>query len=279
MLRYWRSLTPLLLAALLVTACTKLPLHEHGDTPTDGQLKIQALTELAQAVAELEAMRPGLVSGIENLGDKDEKTLLHVRFEEALLTELTRRGLFAGSDAGERNGTPPKSDDPVDDVTGGATGGNVGADEAQGRYDNLPPGEREERERQDRERQDREGGTRPPAGGGTTDQVVQSGSLSYRLIECRVLYYKSGNSVRRQAVARVHLRLPSATGDGYAWVGELEASSEDYVRVAVAESLLDTRYPEIGPTPPEADKAPILEPIIVTVVTVGLILLFSFTSQ
>lgn len=260
MLHPRRMLIPALLIGLLLTACTDLPINEYGDTPTDGQLKVQALADVAEQVAKLDVMRLGLVEGVEDLGSDDDHTLLHDRFEEALITELSRRGYFAGSSPGGGSyGSPASGDDD-----GGKTEAEMEIEEAR------------------REREEIESGNTPspsPSGNGTAGGSVSGGSLSYRLIECRVVYYKSGSSVQRNAVARAHVRIPSPGGEGYAWVGEIQGGVEDYVKVSAAEELIDTRYPDIGPERPEEEETPILEPIIVTAVTVGLILLFSFTSQ
>jgi hypothetical protein len=225
MKRHARRLLPLIvpavLAGCLLAGCTDLPINEYGDTPTDAGLKIMALERAAEEIAELDVLRPGMISQIEDLAAGDEHTLLHDRFEEALVSELTRRGLYAGSLGGAGNG------------------------------DEKPP---------------------PESEGG-------SGSLSYRLVECRVIYNKSGSNVQRRAVAVVHARLADAGGRGYLWADEVTGESEDFIKVAAAEDLIDTRYPDIGPQPPEEEETPVLEPIIATAVTVGLILLFSFNSQ
>src|SRR4030042_487370 len=83
---------------LLALACTNLPLNVHGDTPTDGQLKILALTDVVEALARRPEMMPGLILGISDVSTGD-RTALHERLEEELISVLTRRCYFVGAAA------------------------------------------------------------------------------------------------------------------------------------------------------------------------------------
>ncbi len=256
------------LMLVLIGACTDLPINVHGDTPTDGLLKILALTDVVDTLARRPEMLPGLIQEINDVSSGD-KTALHERLEEELISVLTRRGYFVGA---------------VTTPSGGGEESEV--DEAL----------REAREEKERVMSDEGGadGNAPdaqnpssspstPTSSSSTEgfapSAAKAGTLDYRLVECRVIYTRAGSGVRRRAVAEVHFRLPSSTGDGYAWVGNITGIAEDVVSTSAAEELIDTRYADIGPQPPEVEETPILEPIIVTAVTVGLIVLFSFTSQ
>ncbi len=252
---------------LLALACTDLPINVHGDTPTDGQLKIMALADVVQNLARRPEMVPGLIQGISDVS-KEDKTALHDRLEEELISVLTRRGFFVGAVAAPEGERESATDEAVreareekEKVISGddsGTGGNIPEDP--GPVESPPV-------------------SSPPRSEGPTYTVAKPGTLEYRLIECRVIYTRAGSGVKRQAVALVHFRIPSPSGEGYAWAGDINGSAEDVVSTTAAEELIDTRYADIGPTPPEEEETPILEPIIVTAVTVGLIVLFSFTSQ
>ncbi len=249
---------------LLALACTDLPLNVHGDTPTDGQLKILALTDVVESLARRPEMVPGLIQGISDVS-KEDKTALHDRLEEELISVLTRRGYFVGAatapeEKSETDEALREAHEEKEKVISGETGteGNI-------------PGDPEPVESTPL--------SSPSRGEGPTHTVAKPGTLEYRLIECRVIYTRAGSGVKRQAVAVVHFRIPSPSGEGYAWAGDITGSAEDVVSTTAAEELIDTRYADIGPTPPVVEETPILEPIIVTAVTVGLIVLFSFTSQ
>jgi hypothetical protein len=250
---------------LLALACTDLPINVHGDTPTDGQLKIMALADVVQNLARRPEMVLGLIQGISDVS-KEDKTALHDRLEEELISVLTRRGFFVGAvaepegvsatDEALREAREEKEKVMTGDDSG--TGGNMPGDPEPVESTPLSSPTRSE---------------------GPTHTVAKPGTLEYRLIECRVIYTRAGSGVKRQAVALVHFRIPSPSGEGYAWAGDITGSAEDVVSTTAAEELIDTRYADIGPTPPVEEETPILEPIIVTAVTVGLIVLFSFTSQ
>lgn len=249
---------------LLALACTDLPLNVHGDTPTDGQLKILALTDVVESLARRPEMVPGLIQGISDVS-KEDKTALHDRLEEELISVLTRRGYFVGAAAApeekrETDEALREAHEEKEKVISGESGteGNI-------------PGDPEPEESTPL--------SSPSRSEGPTHTVAKPGTLEYRLIECRVIYTRAGSGVKRQAVAVVHFRIPSPSGEGYAWAGDITGSAEDVVSTTAAEELIDTRYADIGPTPPVVEETPILEPIIVTAVTVGLIVLFSFTSQ
>jgi hypothetical protein len=253
---------------LLALACTDLPINVHGDTPTDGQLKIMALDDVVETLARRPEMIPGLIQGISDvsLGDK---SALHERLEEELISVLTRRGYFVGAAAAPEGGGESETDEALREAreekerVSSGTGGNNGGDSPEEGEDptEFTPT------------------SSPPQSSGPSSTVAEPGTLEYRLIECRVIYTRAGSGVKRQAVAVVHFRIPSPSGEGYAWAGDISGTAEDVVSTTAAEELIDTRYPDIGPQPPEEEEAPILEPIIVTAVTVGLIVLFSFTSQ
>ncbi len=254
---------------VLIGACTDLPLNVHGDTPTDGQLKIVALTDVVDTLARRPEMMPGLIQDINDVSSAD-KTALHERLEEELISVLTRRGYFVGAVT-----TPSGSEEGVADEAlreaheekeeimfdEGAAGGNAPDEQNPSESSSSDPTS-----------------SSSPTEGFSPD-TAKAGTLDYRLVECRIIYTRAGSGVRRRAVAEVHFRVPSSTGDGYAWVGNITGTAEDVVSISAAEELIDTRYADIGPQPPEVEETPILEPIIVTVVTVGLIVLFSFTSQ
>jgi len=256
---------------LLTLACTDLPLNVHGDTPTDGQLKIMALTDVVETLARRPEMLPGLILGINDVSVGD-KTALHERLEEELISVLTRRGYFIGAVAApsgesETDEALREAHEEKESVTAGevGAGGNIpGAQDPVESSSTTPSSSPS---------------SSPSRTGDSSPTVAKAGTLQYRLIECRVIYTRAGSGVKRQAVAVVHFRIPSPSGEGYAWAGDISGSAEDVVSTAAAEELIDTRYADIGPTAPVVEETPILEPIIVTAVTVGLIVLFSFTSQ
>jgi|GEM_PF-5562588 len=285
MTRLSRSIAPVLAfvlpLALIVAGCTSLPLNTHGDTPTDGQLKIRALAAAAAEVARLSVMEMGLVKDVENLApvDEDSPTLLPNFFEDELLSVLARRGYVAGTVSGSSGGSSSGGDS-----SGGGSfspaEGNGGAAIGRGEEPDYSGMSAEEIEKYKAEYDEEMSGyepesTPPPTSSGD----VTPGTLSYRVVDCRVIYSRVGGSIRRNAVAVVNVRIPSSDGSGYSWVGTVEGQYEDVVSSAAAEDLVDTRYADIGPVAPVTDEMPILEPIIVTAVTVGLIVLFSFTSQ
>ncbi|HUT99490.1 MAG TPA: hypothetical protein VM054_10495 [bacterium] len=251
---------------LLALACTDLPLNVHGDTPTDGQLKIMALTDVVEILARRPEMMPGLIQGISDVS-KGDKTALHDRLEEELISILTRRGYFVGAVAApeEESETEEALREAHEEkemvVSGAGADGNTAG--AQDPVESTPSSSP----------------SSPSRTEDSTHTVAKPGTLEYRLVECRVIYTRAGSGVKRQAVAVVHFRIPSSSGEGYAWAGDITGSAEDVVSTTAAEELIDTRYADIGPTSPEEEETPILEPIIVTAVTVGLIVLFSFTSQ
>jgi hypothetical protein len=260
---------PFLLLSLL--ACTDLPISVHGDTPTDGQLKIMALADVVESLARRPEMMPGLIQGISDVS-KGDKTALHDRLEEELISVLTRRGYFVGAapapeaeEESEADRALREAHEEKESVVSGeeGAGGNISGAQSPLESSSSTPSSSSSSSRSE----------------GPTHTAAKPGTLEYRLIECRVIYTRAGSGVKRQAVAVVHFRIPSSSGEGYAWAGEISGSAEDVVSTAAAEELIDTRYPDIGPTPPEEEETPILEPIIVTAVTVGLIVLFSFTSQ
>ncbi|MCX7021344.1 MAG: hypothetical protein NTW26_03525 [bacterium] len=252
---------------LLIVACTDLPINVHGDTPTDGQLKIMALTDVVETLARRPEMMPGLIQGINDVS-KGDKTALHERLEEEIISVLTRRGYFVGALAApegesEADAALREAHEEKESVVSGAGGaGNIPGAQDPVESTSFTP-------------------SSSPSSptGDSTPSVAKPGTLEYRLIECRVIYTRAGSGVKRQAVAVVHFRIPSPSGEGYAWAGDVSGAAEDVVSTAAAEELIDTRYADIGPTPPVEVETPILEPIIVTAVTVGLIVLFSFTSQ
>jgi hypothetical protein len=264
--RFLAVAAPLFLLSTL--ACTELPINVHGDTPTDGQLKVMALTDTVDALARRPEMIPGLIREINDVSTGD-RTALHERLEEELISVLTRRGYFVGSVA-----APPRDAEAEEDIReareekeradsmsgGGAAGGNIAGSQNPPESSSSTPSS----------------SSQPVS---STPGAAEAGMLDYRLIECRVIYTRAGSGVKRQAVAVVHFRIPSSTGEGYAWVGNITGSAEDVVPTSAAEELIDTRYADIGPETPVVEETPILEPIIVTAVTVGLIVLFSFTSQ
>lgn len=274
MTRFPRTLAfALPLALMLLAGCTSLPLNTHGDTPTDGQLKIRALAEAAAEVARLSVMEPGLVKDVENLAPIDEEgaTLLPAFFEDELLSVLARRGYVAGAISGSYGGSRGGSFSSPDD----SNGTTRGSDEPD--YSGLSE---EEIEKLKAGYDDGMEGYEPdPTPPPSSSGEVTPGTLSYRVVDCRVIYTRAGGSIIRNAVAVVNVRVPSSDGSGYSWVGTVEGQYEDVVSTSAAEDLIDTRYADIGPIAPETDEMPILEPIIVTAVTVGLIVLFSFTSQ
>jgi hypothetical protein len=269
MTRFPRALAfALPLALMLLAGCTSLPLNTHGDTPTDGQLKIRALAEAAAEVARLSVMEPGLVKDVENLAPLDEEgaTLLPAFFEDELLSVLARRGYVAGAISGSSGGGSGSFSSPGDNGT------TRGSDEPD--FSGMSEEEIEKLKAEYDEEYEPDP-TPPPSSSGE----VTPGTLSYRVVDCRVIYTRAGGSIIRNAVAVVNVRVPSSDGSGYSWVGTVEGQYEDVVSASAAEDLIDTRYADIGPIAPETDEMPILEPIIVTAVTVGLIVLFSFTSQ
>ena len=254
---------------LLTLACTDLPINVHGDTPTDGQLKILALADVVESLARRPEMVLGLIQGISDVS-KGDKTALHERLEEELISVLTRRGYFVGAVAApegesEADAAMREAREEKDRLMSG-TGENGG---------NTP----EEKEPEEKEPEESIPSSSPSRTQDSSPSVAKPGTLEYRLIECRIIYTRAGSGVKRQAVAVVHFRIPSSSGEGYAWAGDISGTAEDVVSTTAAEELIDTRYADIGPKPPEEEEAPILEPIIVTAVTVGLIVLFSFTSQ
>ncbi|MCK4594078.1 hypothetical protein KAU45_06210 [bacterium] len=252
---------------VLIGACTDLPINVHGDTPTDGQLKIVALTDVVDILARRPEMMPGLIQEINDVSSGD-KTALHERLEEELISVLTRRGYFVGAVAA------PTGESEVDEALREAHEEKERVMSDEGATDGNAP---------DAQNPSESSSSDPTSSSSPTEGFAPSsakaGTLDYRLVECRVIYTRAGSGVRRRAVAEVHFRVPSFTGDGYAWVGNITGTAEDVVSTSAAEELIDTRYADIGPQTPEVEETPILEPIIVTAVTVGLIVLFSFTSQ
>lgn len=261
------------LTLVLIGACTDLPINVHGDTPTDGLLKIMALTDVVDTLARRPEMMPGLIQEINDVSSGD-KTALHERLEEELISILTRCGYFVGAVTTPSGGGEESEESEVDEALREAREEKERVMSDEGAADGNAP---------DTQNPSSSTSSTPTSSSSTTEgfapSAAKAGTLDYRLVECRVIYTRAGSGVRRRAVAEVHFRLPSSTGDGYAWVGNITGIAEDVVSTSAAEELIDTRYADIGPQPPEVEETPILEPIIVTAVTVGLIVLFSFTSQ
>ncbi|MCD4732872.1 hypothetical protein K8R78_01395, partial [bacterium] len=229
-------------------------------------------------VARLSVMEMGLVKDVENLApvDEDSPTLLPNFFEDELLSVLARRGYVAGTVSGSSGDSSSGGDS-----SGGsfAPVGNGGATREREEPDYSGMSEEEIEKYKAEYDEEMEGYEPEPTPPPTSSGEVTPGTLSYRVVDCRVIYSRVGGSIRRNAVPVVNVRVPSSDGSGYSWVGTVEGQYEDVVSSAAAEDLIDTRYADIGPVAPVTDEMPILEPIIVTAVTVGLIVLFSFTSQ
>jgi len=288
MTRLSRTIAPVLALvlplALIIAGCTSLPMNTHGDTPTDGQLKIRALAAAAAEVARLSVMEQGLVKDVENLApitDEENATLLPNFFEDELLSVLARRGYVAGTVSGSSSGSGGSSSSAegngasreFDEPTGSTALSGFNEPDYSGMSD-------EQIEKYKAEYDVEMDGYEPePVPRPVSSGEVTPGTLSYRVVDCRVIYSRAGGSIRRNAVAVVNVRVPSSDGSGYSWVGTVEGQYEDVVSASAAEDLVDTRYADIGPVAPVVDEMPLLEPIIVTAVTVGLIVLFSFTSQ
>ena len=80
--------------------------------------------------------------------------------------------------------------------------------------------------------------------------------------------------ISRYAAANLHAELRDSTGNLVQWSGHGEAARIDEVPKDALAILEGQNYPFTPPTLPAKSTGKILEPIVVTAVIVGLVLLF-----
>lgn len=250
------------------------------DYISDGELMIKSVEELIESLIDEPAFDRVVVSSVENLGDTSnlEDTLLYDRIEDTFIKVLSENRMLSGTSSI----TIKTSDDEKEDVD-------------DGKYENLTP--EEKREIEEKMKKDEEDGNLLFGDGGEASsdsedssneddfdvQFTGSGDyiIQYRLLICKVDYENMKNwRKRRVATTKMYIRLYNTETDVIEWADEVYGYAEDIVPHEYVDKLKDSRYIQVR-MEKEGDEGtnPLVEPLLVSGITAGLILLFSITAK
>jgi len=112
----------------------------------------------------------------------------------------------------------------------------------------------------------------PPVDAELDLRVVELG-LRYTGAHSRFLFF-GGRSVERYAAARLHGELRRHGDPAVLWSGDGEASAIDEVPESALSILEGQQYPFTAPALPAGRASRVIEPVIVSVIVVGLVFLF-----
>jgi hypothetical protein len=227
---------------------------------TDGELMVKSMQSAVRQLADsikIEGVNIGTVTNLDDTSSYNSQMVFN-RLEDVFAQVFSERGMMTGMESGggqEKTLTPPKSE----------------IKDKEGKTSNLTTVTGEEGV----------SSSGSSTGGGELEEITQGNyQLKYRLLTCVVEYEKAKNGMTaRKATTVLHVRLEDTSTSQLVWAGELRGIATDEVPNKYVKALVDKRYEQITPTKEKAGKNPLIEPLLVTAITGGLIYLFAVSAR
>jgi hypothetical protein len=249
------------------------------DYISEGELMVKSMEDAILSLIEKENFKNISIADIENLGDTSnlDNTLLYERLEDTFIKVFAKYGVLYGSTQKTYIKKEVKKEEKD--------------------YNNLTPEEikeiEEDRKRKEKDDEDVDllfSGEEKSSYEEDTEiyeeveiPSMSSGdyTLKYRLLLCKVDYEGLKNwQKRRVATTSMYIRIFNNNTSAVEWAGEITGMAEDIIPHSYVDKLKDSRYIQVRiETGEDDEKNPLLEPLLVSGITAGLILLFSITAQ
>jgi len=240
----------IVILSLLMSPLSFAEVKDIGNYITDGEALTKAMESAVIKIFDVVELKSMQCSSFQNLEDisQVENPFIYKRFEDVLAQVFASKGFGLGGIE-----TKPENKGGEGVIGDGGTGGG-GSEVMKGNGGG------------------KESGELPSSIGGF--------SLKYRLILAKIDYKNIGSGmISRVANVRFHARAEGKdTGEIY-WAGDVEGKYEDVIPGKYMKKLKDTRYVQITTGEEKKGKNPLIEPLLVTGVTAGLILLFTLSAR
>jgi len=231
---------------------------------SDGDLMVKSMEDALHALIDKPIFKNITISSIENLEDTSamENTFTYDRLDDTFIKVLSINGLFFGkTGGGKTKDIETEIEIKKDEEKGTGFEGELLFEEGE------PVSVEEEEDTSFVEEYEfTDGG----------DYTIQ-----YRLLICKVDYENMKNWMKRRvATTNLYIRLYNSSTQSVEWAGEIYGFAEDIIPHEYVERLTDNRYVQIKiESGKEGERNPLLEPLLVSGITAGLILLFSITAK
>jgi hypothetical protein len=248
-IKEYRPVVFIIILSLLISQFGFAEVKDISNYITDGEALTKAMENAIVKIFDVSELKSIQCSSFQNLEDisQVENQFIYKRFEDILAQTFASRGF-------KLEGIGSKGGEGVEEG-GGGTGTGGGGSEVSKVEGKMTEGEE----------------VLPSAGGY---------SLKYRIILAKVNYKNIGSGMlSRIADVKVHTRVEDKDTGGIFWAGDIEGKYEDVIPGKYMKKLIDTRYVQVAPGEEKKGKNPLIEPLLVTGVTAGLILLFTLSAR
>lgn len=240
--------------------------NDLGKYKTDGEAITMAMEDALQGLLEIKGIESIEISGFENLEDVSDldNTFIYERFEDVLARVFSLSGLKMGMRINKTFGEKGSEEKERIAEDEGSVGGGGDIDvEEKIKLDEEMKGDLEANE-----------------GVQFDEYQADEYLLKYRLLIAKVDYNNLGSGmVRRVATSKIHVRIEDVGTGRIFWAGDIHGSYEDIIPKKYKDDLKDARYVQITKEEEDKGKNPIIEPLLVSGITAGLIMLFTLSAR
>ncbi|MGQ9705811.1 MAG: hypothetical protein ACUVWP_02245 [bacterium] len=248
-IKEYKPVVFIVILSFIISPFSFTEVKDIGSYLTDGDVLTKAMENAIVKLFDVSELRSIQCSSFQNLEDVSqvENPFIYKRFEDILVQIFASRGFKI--EGGESKLKSKGGEGVVGEDFAGGGGSDIITEESLKESEGMP-------------------------------SSVSGFSLKYRLILAKVDYKKlGGGMLSRIAKVKVHTRIEGKdTGEIY-WAGDVEGLYEDVIPGKYLKKLKDTRYVQITTGEEKKKKNPLIEPLLVTGVSAGLILLFTLSAR